>query len=457
MWGLELHKRRVVQFLLIALVVLLPLSALQSSHSEAESTEGSWVTKAPMHEARAYPGVAVVNGKIYAIGGDTGDLIGNLISEGRLTGMVVSINEEYNPAMDTWTVKAPMPTPRVGFGIAVYENKIYCMGGYTKDGLTKVNEVYDPATDSWETKAPMPTARGGLMANVVNGKIYVLSLYMLSLDDKGATEVYDPTTDAWITKTPPPYIITSFASAVVDNKIYFVGASGYDPDGTYSGSFILVYNPVNDNWSIGASSPTYGVWTTGASSAKRFYIFEKTVTHVYDMTNQSWAVGASMPTARVCAGVAVVNAKFYVVGGRTGMSGYIVSMGPSATNEQYTPIGYGAIPFGVSVLSPQNNGTYAFGNISLVFEVNKPAVWMGYSLDGQETVTVTGNTTISGLTNGVHNVTVYAKDAFENTGASETVSFSVEVPFPATLVIAPIASVAVIGAVLAIYFKKRKH
>jgi hypothetical protein len=57
----------------------------------------------------------------------------------------------------------------------------------------------------------------------------------------------------------------------------------------------------------------------------------------------------------------------------------------------------------------------------------------------------------------VHSVTVYAKDAFGNVGASETVSFSVEVPFPATLVVAPVASVVVIGAVLAIYFKKRKH
>jgi len=89
--------------------------------------------------------------------------------------------------------------------------------------------------------------------------------------------------------------------------------------------------------------------------------------------------------------------------------------------------------------------------------VGKPVNWMGYSLDGQETVVVAGNTTIDGLTNGVHNVTVYAKDTFENMGASETFSFSVEVPFPITLVVAPVASVAVVGAVLAIYFKKRKH
>jgi len=91
----------------------------------------------------------------------------------------------------------------------------------------------------------------------------------------------------------------------------------------------------------------------------------------------------------------------------------------------------------------------------LSFTVDKPVNWTGYSLDGGETVTVAGNTTMEGLANGVHNVTVYATDTFGNTGTSETVSFSVEVPFPATMVIAPIASVVVVGAVLAFYFRKR--
>jgi hypothetical protein len=82
---------------------------------------------------------------------------------------------------------------------------------------------------------------------------------------------------------------------------------------------------------------------------------------------------------------------------------------------------------------------------------------MGYSLDGRETVKITGNTTLSGLSNGLHNVTVYAKDEFENTGASETISFSVEAPFPTTLVVASTASVAAIGVGLLVYFRRRKR
>jgi hypothetical protein len=89
--------------------------------------------------------------------------------------------------------------------------------------------------------------------------------------------------------------------------------------------------------------------------------------------------------------------------------------------------------------------------------VNKAVDWTGYSVDGGETVTITGNVTLEGLANGVHNVTVYARDAFGNVGASETVSFTVDVPFPVTMVVAPIASVAVVGAGLILYFKRRRR
>jgi hypothetical protein len=65
----------------------------------------------------------------------------------------------------------------------------------------------------------------------------------------------------------------------------------------------------------------------------------------------------------------------------------------------------------------------------------------------------------SELTNGVHNITVYAEDTFGNECASETIFFNVEVPepFPTTLVIASAIAVSVVSVALLVYFKKRKH
>ena len=109
-----------------------------------------------------------------------------------------------------------------------------------------------------------------------------------------------------------------------------------------------------------------------------------------------------------------------------------------------------------SLLSPENK-TYNTSNIPLDFAAGESVSQIAFSLDGKDNVTVSGNTTIAGLPNGNHNVIVYAEDVFGNTGASGIVSFTVDVPFPITMVIAPIASMAVLGVGLAVYFKNRKR
>lgn len=153
--------------LLLGLVILTALCIISVKPVSAVSTvEDFWAPKAPMHQARGALGIVTVNGKIYAIGGSTKSGIWP-VNNG-----VVGTNEEYDPATDTWRYKAVMPTPRIAFAIAVYQNKVYCIGGQANGSFTGVNEVYDPTTDTWESKAAMPTARGWLTANVVNGKIY---------------------------------------------------------------------------------------------------------------------------------------------------------------------------------------------------------------------------------------------------------------------------------------------
>jgi hypothetical protein len=109
----------------------------------------------------------------------------------------------------------------------------------------------------------------------------------------------------------------------------------------------------------------------------------------------------------------------------------------------------------VSVLSLKNK-TYYTSDLPLNFTVNEPVSKIAYSLDGQENVTIAGNTTLTGLSEGEHNLTVYATDFANHTSASETIHFTVEVPEPFLTTLVP-ASVAVIGVGLLVYFKKRKR
>jgi len=105
-------------------------------------------------------------------------------------------------------------------------------------------------------------------------------------------------------------------------------------------------------------------------------------------------------------------------------------------------------------LFPIENNTR---NIPLNFTVDESTSWIGYSLDGQANATLVENSTISGLSSGLHELKVYANDTSGNMGASETISFTIEEPFPTTLAIASVIIIAVVSVVLLVYLKKRKR
>ncbi len=118
----------------------------------------------------------------------------------------------------------------------------------------------------------------------------------------------------------------------------------------------------------------------------------------------------------------------------------------------------GVVSPSVSVLSPVNK-TYSISDVPLNFTVKEPISQIAYSLDGKENLVIFGNTTLTGLANGDHNLTVYAKDDSGNSEVSEIIFFSVEVPEPFQTVPVAAASIAavVVGAGLLVYFKKRNH
>jgi len=127
---------------------------------------------------------------------------------------------------------------------------------------------------------------------------------------------------------------------------------------------------------------------------------------------------------------------------------------------------YGSPP-AISIVSPENK-TYTVNSVSLSFTVSETTSWIKYSLDGQANVTITEDTTLSGLADGVHSITVYAQDTDGQTGTSETIYFTIaegaETPteiqqseaFPITWIAAAIAVVVVVGVVLLYFLKIKK-
>jgi hypothetical protein len=110
-------------------------------------------------------------------------------------------------------------------------------------------------------------------------------------------------------------------------------------------------------------------------------------------------------------------------------------------------------PPSISILSPQKQ-TYNPSELLLNFAINENASWIGYSLDGQEPVTITGNTTLTSLSYGSHTIIVYATDAAGNTGTSQTIHFGVADPSSTTWTATALAVIAACGVAFLFYFKR---
>jgi hypothetical protein len=117
----------------------------------------------------------------------------------------------------------------------------------------------------------------------------------------------------------------------------------------------------------------------------------------------------------------------------------------------------------ILVLPPENVSSTS--EIPLNLTVNEAYSKIAYSLNGQQNVTVSGNSTIPPLPAGQYNVTFYVWDTAGNIGTSETVHFTVNSqappnqqtePFPIVTVAAvSIVGIAIAGAGLLVYFRRR--
>src|SRR5713101_7109348 len=66
----------------------------------------------------------------------------------------------YDPALNTWAALTPSSLGRAYADAAVINGKLYVVGGCTNNSdcsfVTNALEVYDPGTNAWSTLAPMP-------------------------------------------------------------------------------------------------------------------------------------------------------------------------------------------------------------------------------------------------------------------------------------------------------------
>jgi N-acetylneuraminic acid mutarotase len=277
---------------------------------------GTWAEAAPMLLYRSEHGAAVLGGKIYVVGGFSGN--SNIFVK------VANEVEVYDPAANRWSNAAPLPDALHHLGMTATAGALYVTGGYMPSGEPVATTwVYTPANNEWRRAADMPAARAAHASVAINDKVYVIG---------GAGDVstslweYDPATDRWRTGLPAMSVAREhLAAAALDGKLYVVG--GRFPGNTTA---LEVYDPAANRWSRLADMPTPRGGFTAAAVGGRIHAFGgEQLTggqvigghDVYDPATNRWQSVGGTPLARHGLPSVELGGKWFVLGGGTSAGG----------------------------------------------------------------------------------------------------------------------------------------
>jgi hypothetical protein len=296
---------------LFTLKRLVPLIALLVLPVAPATTQV--LSKKPWPTPRMATAGAVVDGRIYVIGG--------VSNQGR----VVATVEEYDPAKDAWTTRASMPTARGGLAAVAVGAKIYALGGRS-DRVLSVVEVYDVKNDRWAPVSPLPQARWNLMAADAAGKVLALGGITgtgAARQSVSSVDVFDPAKNAWSAGKQLPVALQSAAVANHDGRIFVAGGRAGAGDTGHATDGVYVYRAETGTWTsgpsliearTGAAATVVGstlVFVGGAAAGR-----PSPSVDLLDLATQKWnRAGFALSAPRTGHIAATVGGKVYVIGG----------------------------------------------------------------------------------------------------------------------------------------------
>ena len=289
-----------------------------------------WEARAPLSGPRFKGGSAVIDGKLYVVGGQDA------------TGVQLPL-EVYDPSSDTWSSRGSLPLMYDGT-VAALGGRIYLMAGQPTETPAPWLQSYDPQGDQWTARAAPPTARFQFRIAAVDGLLYALGGQDWAHGLLRTVEAYDPATDTWTTKAPMLRGRVWMAVAVVNGILYAIGGSSTDTiQGVPTGqtvSTVEAYDPATDTWTAKASLPAPIMASAAAvingiiyvTGGGPFYTTGSANVYAYDPSTDKWTVQPLMHAARYDATASAIDGTLYVIGGISGRTGEFL-----ATVEAYRP------------------------------------------------------------------------------------------------------------------------
>ncbi len=198
----------------------------------------TWGTAPALPAARAGGNLVKVGRSVYYFGGENFNRTADMTT-------MWAINLDNLGA--GWIAKTPMPMSRNHASALEVDGKIYALGGQTgfDEGLTAHNDIqiYDPGTDTWSVptqKLPANRSHTAQSAFYYHGRIVIVTGESAHNVPVNTVWSLDPTT---LTTTPLsnfPDARFSAACAIFNDKLYaFGGYKGVIATTAYAGTFVL--------------------------------------------------------------------------------------------------------------------------------------------------------------------------------------------------------------------------
>ncbi len=244
-----------------------------------------------------------------------------------------------------WQLRADLPTPRSGLGLAALENRLYAIGGESAQGVTGQVERYNPDLNTWEVLADKPAPVSDAGAVVIGGKIYVPGGRLAGGEMSDGLEIYDPATDRWEAGADLPSPVSAYALAAYEGALYLFG--GWDGSQYLNNAWR--YDPGQDRWEELEPLPTRRAYARAAVATGRIFVlggYDGTraldSNEIYQPAKEGvespWTEGLPLPSGRYAMGVTSAVDIIYMVGGVSGApAGTTASESEALSSLEYIP------------------------------------------------------------------------------------------------------------------------
>lgn len=263
-----------------------------------------WVTKDNPYHRSGYA-LTAYDKKAYFAGGGTSKV------------------DVYNFETGEWSSNDTLSQARSDIRTAIVDHKIYFIGGTVNISLNKLSnviDVYDTKNNSWSTLS-LSQARKGAAVAVVGKKIVVAggqpsnSLFPSSFSRK--VDVIDTESGTVSSVEDLSVPNSNMQSAVVGNKVVFVGGE------TNVAEVLDVETGTLDTFTLPSSDPSLRFVRTASLGKKAFFIggsvLDGSTVFIYDAESSVWSTD-TLPEPQIEAAVMAVGNKIVIVGGRTGVA-----------------------------------------------------------------------------------------------------------------------------------------